>query len=105
MFLDNTNDIGHHMMEWDLGHWIPMIFGWGIILLVVIIILYLIIKTNLCINKENQMNIQGAKSKRNEFQSNDYLKDISENANFCYHCGEKLDHNQSNYCPKCGIII
>ena len=96
---------GYHMMDWDLGHWIPMIFGWGIVLLAAIIILYMIIQSTRGTNEMNQTTIQEPKSKRNESKAYDNEEENIEKIIFCYSCGEKLDGRQIEYCPKCGTKI
>jgi len=104
IFHDSVYD-GYHMMGWDLGHWIPMIIGWGIVLLAAIVILYMIIQSTRGTNEKNQMNIQVPKSKNNELKTYDYKEENFEKANFCYRCGEKLDGKQLIYCPNCGSKI
>lgn len=103
-FHDSVYD-GYHMMDWDLGHWIPMIFGWGIILLAVIVIIYLIIQSTHEPNEMNQMTPQGSKSKWNESKAYSNEEENIEKAIFCYSCGEKLDGRDVEYCPKCGTKI
>jgi uncharacterized paraquat-inducible protein A len=94
-----------HMMDWDLGHWIPMIFGWGIFLLAAIVILYMIIQFSFKANEKNQMKILVPKGKNNELKAHDHDKENFEKPSFCYSCGEKLDRRELEYCPKCGTKI
>jgi len=93
------------MMDWDLGHWFGMVFGWGFVILAAVIILYMIIQsTRVNYNKnqvsnnfsqENIENTMGDNSERNE----------SEKPIFCYSCGEKLEGEELYYCPSCGTKI
>ncbi len=104
IFHDSVYD-GYHMMDWDLGYWIPMIIGWGIVLLAAIVILYIVIQSVRSFNEKNQMTIQVPNSKENELKAYDNEEENFEKANFCYKCGEKLDWNYFQYCPNCGIEI
>ena len=97
--------VGYHMMDWNLGHWIPMIFGLGIVLLASIVIIYMVIQNTRTNNEKNQMTIQLPKSNKHELNAYGIEEENSEKANFCYRCGEKLDGEQSNYCPKCGSKV
>jgi len=93
------------MMDWDLGHWIPMIFGWGIVLLAAIVIIYMVILSTRTKNEKNQMTNQVLKSNKDELDAYGDDEENSEKANFCYSCGEKLDGKQLKYCPRCGSKI
>lgn len=107
IFHDSVID-GHHMMDWDMSHWIPMIFGWGIVLLAIFILLYFVIQSTLSIKSKGQMNIPIQKSKKKEVEA---FKDLqyeqtNEKSNFCYSCGGKLDRNINiEYCPNCGVKV
>ncbi|MFX1479720.1 MAG: hypothetical protein ACFFCI_16480 [Promethearchaeota archaeon] len=94
----------HHMMDWDLGHWIPMIFGWGFIILAVIIIFYFIIRSFNGSGK-NQVITQKPKNTINHFKTFEIDDENLKNINYCSRCGEKIDGEPLNYCPKCGSKI
>ena len=95
---------GHHMMDWELGHLIPMIFGWGIFVLAAVVILYVIIQ-NTRTKQRNQTIFQEPINKRVESGIYKKVEEPSSKTIFCYNCGEKLDGSQSFYCPICGTKI
>ncbi|KKM63041.1 hypothetical protein LCGC14_1515560 [marine sediment metagenome] len=99
---------GHHMMHWDMGHFIPLIFGWGAILLVISVLLYFAIQTARNSKSKDQVNIPMPKSKENDLVAYDITQneEANEKSNFCYSCGNKLDTNRGlEYCPNCGVKV
>lgn len=105
MIFDDGFDFGHHMMDWDLGNWIFIIFGAGIILLITIFLIFLLVsKSN---HKSSQNTIQKQEQgKINEHKISRDLREFkSQKANYCHSCGKKLDDSPSTYCPYCGVKI
>ncbi len=102
MILDNGDEFTHHMMmDWELGNWIYIILGLGIILLILLILGFIFLYNNrksMSNHKYIQNNVQ--KQRENEISDNTFQK-----VNFCYNCGRKLDDSQSKYCSFCGIQI
>ncbi len=93
------------MMDWDFSHWIPMIIGWSILLLALIIIVYIVIQRAQRTKKMNQINVQELKGTKNKLEEYKDSGDNLQKANFCHNCGYKLEEKNSNYCLRCGIKI
>jgi len=102
MILDNGDNLTHHMMmDWELGNWIYIILGLGIILLIVLILGFIFLynnRKNISNHKDLQNTVQN--QRENEINDNNFQK-----VNFCYNCGKKLDDNQSKFCLFCGERI
>ncbi|MFX1323997.1 MAG: hypothetical protein ACFE8N_03505 [Promethearchaeota archaeon] len=93
----------HHMMEWDLGHWFGMFFGWVFIILAVFIILYILIHNNWGANQKDQNSFDVSKNESNEIKQDKNIK--FEGPNYCFNCGEELDGKHLEYCPNCGVKV
>lgn len=104
MLLDGSY-FGHHMMDWDLAQMIPMIFGGITIIIAIIVILYIIIESNRSSYKISQLNTQTPIGNHHNLKRVDYREDKSEEINFCFNCGVKLDREQLQYCPSCGTKL
>jgi uncharacterized paraquat-inducible protein A len=105
IFHENIFD-GHHMMNWDLGNWFFMIFGWGIIISAILVILYMIIQSS---TKNQHNKIVSEKIDNvgvyNKPDVNRVSEDTSELINFCYNCGERLIGDSTQFCPRCGVKL
>ncbi len=104
MLLD-VGDFGHHMMDWDLNHWIPMFFGGIAVLLAIIVIFYIIIQNTRSNNEKNHNVMQAPKIKQNELHVYEKWKDDVDEINFCFNCGTKLVRKPLQYCPNCGTML
>lgn len=93
------------MMDWDFPHWIPMIIGWSILILALIIIVYIVIQSAQKTKKVNQKNIQELERSKNKLEEYNNSGDNLQKANFCHNCGYKLEEKSSKYCPRCGAKI
>jgi uncharacterized paraquat-inducible protein A len=95
----------NHMMDFNLGHWIPVIIGLGIFLLALIVIVYIVIQSTRSARKINQMNSQILKRNKNKSDLNINGEENEQNVVFCYYCGYKLQEDKSRYCPRCGTKV